>query len=62
MLKVIGALLILGSFTCYLLIGNEEKLKPKVHTCLKKLSNRLRMLSYLFKKQNKISLLHRISN
>ena len=49
MLKVTAALLILGSFACYLLWGNEEKLKLKVHTCLKKLSNQLRMLSYLFK-------------
>ena len=62
MLKVTAALLILGSFACYLLWDNEEKLKLKVRTCLKKLSNQLRMLSYLFKKLNKISLLHRINN
>lgn len=40
----------------------KKKLKLKVRTCLKKLSNQLRMLSYLFKKLNKISLLHRINN
>lgn len=62
MLKVTAALLILGSFACYLLWDNEEKAETKVRTCLKKLSNQLRMLSYLFKKLNKISLLHRINN
>jgi len=35
MLKVIGALLILGSFTCYLLIGNEEKTETKSSHMLK---------------------------
>lgn len=61
MLKVIGALLILGSFTCYLLIGNEEKLKPKVHM-LKEAEQSIKNAELSIQKQNKISLLHRISN
>jgi len=35
MLKVTAALLILGSFTCYLLLGNEEKTETKSSHMLK---------------------------
>lgn len=35
MLKITAALLILGSFACYLLLGNEEKTETKSSHMLK---------------------------
>lgn len=50
MLKVIGALLILGSFTCYLLIGNEEKTETQSSHMLKEAEQSIKNAELSIKK------------
>lgn len=62
MLKVTAALLILGSFACYLLWGNEEKAETKSSHMLKEAEQSIKNAELSIQKAKQISLLHRINN